>query len=125
MALPFNSLDETQRSQMACTFASLLLHDEGIELNNGNLKKVIDAAGVKVAPYWPMLFAQALQGKDLGSFLNVSSGSAPVQQAGPTGGNTGDAAPKEEEKPAEEEEEEEDMGWRPFRISGIKSPVIE
>ena len=109
MALPFNSLDETQRSQMACTFASLLLHDEGIELNNGNLKKVIDAAGVKVAPYWPMLFAQALQGKDLGSFLNVSSGSAPVQQAGTGGGNAGEAAPKEEEKPAEEEEEEEDM----------------
>merc|ERR1719264_410219 len=24
---------------MACTFASLLLHDEGIELNNGNLEK--------------------------------------------------------------------------------------
>merc|ERR1711953_1369108 len=108
MALPFNSLDETQRSQMACTFASLLLHDEGIELNNGNLKKVIDAAGVKVAPYWPMLFAQALQGKDLGSFLNVSSGSAPVQQTSGGGGNTGEAAPQEEEKPAEEEEEEED-----------------
>merc|ERR1711934_335491 len=89
MALPFNSLDETQRSQMACTFASLLLHDEGIELNNGNLKKVIDAAGVKVAPYWPMLFAQA-------------------QQASAGGGNTGEAAPKEEEKQAEEEEEEED-----------------
>merc|ERR1719507_2902184 len=100
MALPFNSLDETQRSQMACTFASLLLHDEGIELNNGNLKKVIDAAGVKVAPYWPMLFAQALQGKDLGSFLSVSSGSAPVQQSGGAGATTGGDAPaKEEEKP--------------------------
>merc|ERR1712151_468101 len=109
MALPFNSLDETQRSRMACTFASLMLHDEGIELNNTNLKKVIDAAGVTVAPYWPMLFAQALSGKDLGSFLNVSGGSAPVQQSGGGGGAPapGDA-PKEEAKP-EEEEEEEDM----------------
>merc|ERR1712151_1402608 len=108
MALPFNSLDETQRSRMACTFASLMLHDEGIELNNTNLKKVIDAAGVTVAPYWPMLFAQALSGKDLGSFLNVSGGSAPVQQS--TGGAPAQGdAPKEEAKKEEEEEEEEDM----------------
>merc|ERR1739845_168147 len=109
MALPFNSLDDTARSQMACTFAALMLHDEGIELNNANLKKVIDSAGVTVAPYWPMLFAQALQGKDLGSFLNVSGGSAPVQQSsGGSGGQAQAEAPKEEAKP-EEEEEEEDM----------------
>merc|ERR1711988_1951121 len=103
MAQAFNTLDETQRSQMACTFAALLLHDDRVEVTCDSMRKVIDAAGVNVAPYWPMLFAQALNGKDLGSFLNVSSGSAPAQVA-VAGGDAGNVAAKEEEKAAPEEE---------------------
>merc|ERR1711985_183646 len=96
MAQPFNSLDDATRSQMACTFAALMLHDDGTEVTAASMKKVIDASGVKVASYWPMLFAQALNGKDIGSFLSVSSGSAPQQ---PTGGAQVQAeAPKQEEK---------------------------
>merc|ERR1711874_317585 len=110
MAQAFNTLDETQRSQMACTFAALLLHDDRVEVSCESLKKVIDASGVNVAPYWPMLFANALQGKDLGSFLNVSSGSAPVQSGPVDGGNTGGGEAKKEEAKAEEpEDEDEDM----------------
>merc|ERR1711988_1137880 len=106
MAQPFNTLDDATRSQMACTFAALMLYDDGSEVNAGSLKKVVEASGVKVAPYWPMLFAQALNGQDIGSFLAVSSGSAPVQAT--TGGDV--AAPKEEAKKEEVvEEEEEDM----------------
>merc|ERR1711982_276457 len=111
MAAPFNSLDETTHDQMGCTFAALLLHDEGIEVNNANLKKTIEASGNKVAGYWPMLFANALAGRNVGDFLAVSGGSAPVQQS--TGGapaqNETAAAPKEEEAPAEEEEEDMDL----------------
>merc|ERR1719313_1321418 len=107
MAQPFNTLDDATRSQMACTFAALMLHDDGTQVDSSSLKKVVDASGVKVAPYWPMLFAQALQGQDIGSFLAVSSGSAPVQTT--TAG--GDAGAKQEEAKKEEvvEEEEEDM----------------
>merc|ERR1712072_1131833 len=107
MAQAFNTLDDATRSQMACTFAALMLHDDGCDVNASSLKKVVDASGVKVAPYWPMLFAQALDGQDIGSFLAVSSGSAPVQTTN-TGGDAG--APKEEAKKEEVvEEEEEDM----------------
>merc|ERR1712226_324611 len=107
MAQAFNTLDDATRSQMACTFAALMMYDDGVELSSASLKKVVDASGVKVAPYWPMLFAQALQGQDIGSFLAVSSGSAPVQNT--TAG--GDAGAKQEEAKKEEvvEEEEEDM----------------
>merc|ERR1712050_43014 len=109
MAQPFNSLDDTTRSQMACTFAALLLHDDGTELTDASLKKLLDAAGVNVQAYWPVLFVDALRGQDMGSFLNVSAGSAPVQQA-PTGGNAPTDAPKAEAKKEEEpEDEEEDM----------------
>merc|ERR1712195_106380 len=92
MAQPFDKLDDGTRSQMACTFAALILHDDGTEVNAASLKKVIDASGIKVASYWPMLFAQGLGGKDIGSFLSVSSGSGPAQQS------TGGAAAKEEVK---------------------------
>merc|ERR1712125_68882 len=107
MAQAFNTLDDATRSQMACTFAALMMYDDGVELSSASLKKVVDASGVKVAPYWPMLFAQALQGQDIGSFLAVSSESAQVQTS-PAGG---DAGAKQEEAKKEEvvEEEEEDM----------------
>merc|ERR1712226_377096 len=107
MAQAFNTLDDATRSQMACTFAALMMYDDGSELTAASLKKVVDASGVKVAPYWPMLFAQALQGKDIGSFLNVSSGSAPVQQS--SGGNAQVETKAEEKKEEVVEEEEEDM----------------
>merc|ERR1712007_286141 len=97
MAQNFATLDETQRSQMACTFAALMLHDDRTEVNAGSLQKVCDAAGVKVPAYWPMLFAQALNGKDIGSFLSVSSGSAPAQ-ATSSGNNAPAGGAKEEAK---------------------------
>merc|ERR1712138_135678 len=96
---------------MACTFAALMLHDDRSEGNAQSLNKVIDAAGVKVAPYWPMLFANALAGKDIGSMLSVSSGSGPVQATGVanTGGDAAGAPKQEVKKEEEPEEEDEDM----------------
>merc|ERR1711988_1194942 len=107
MAQPFNSLDANTRDQMGCTFATLMLHDMGTEVNADNMKKVLTAAGMGVAPYWPMLFANALEGKNVGDFLAVSGGSAPAQ-SGPVA-TTDNAAPAEKEKEPEPEEEEEDM----------------
>merc|ERR1712110_301866 len=106
MAQPFNSLDNSTRDQMACTFAALMLHDEGVEVTNANLKKVTDASGINVAAYWPMLFANAPAGRSVGDFLAVSGGSAPVQTAQDT--NTGAGPAKAEEKKEEKVEEEED-----------------
>lgn len=109
MSQAFDQLPEQTRDQMACVFATLLLHDDGLELSEQNVKNVLSAAGLKVAPYWPTLFLKALQGRDLNSLLTVGggSGAAPAQATGgapaPAGGNTAAAKPKEEEKPAEEE----------------------
>merc|ERR1711879_587456 len=96
--------------QMACTFAALL-HNEGTELNAANLNKVFKATGNTVAPYWPMLFCNALAGRSVGEFLAVSGGSAPAQVA--DSGNAGPAkqeAKAEEKKEEEEEEEDMDIG---------------
>merc|ERR1711981_124593 len=108
MAQPFNSLDANTKDQMACTFAALLCHDQGLEVNSANLAKVCKAAGLTVAPYWPMLFANALDGRDMSDFMAVSGGGSGPVQAVAAGGQEAVAAPKEEAK-KEEEEEEEDM----------------
>merc|ERR1712083_317249 len=109
MCQPFNSLDAATKDQMACTFAALLLHDEGTELTAANLNKVFKATGNTVAAYWPMLFCNALAGRSVGEFLAVSGGSAPAQVADSGNAGPAKAEAKKEEKKEEVEEEEEDM----------------
>jgi large subunit ribosomal protein LP1 len=107
--MSWNQLSQTTHDQYACVFSTLLLHDDGQEVNEANLKKVISESGNTVAPYWPVLFLKAIAGKSVDSLLSVGGGSgsgsgpAPAQaKAAPAQGGK-PAAPKEEEKPAEEE----------------------
>merc|ERR1711884_326909 len=105
-------------SELACTYAALILHDSDVEINADNLNKVIKAAGVSVEPFWPGLFASALSGVDVaGLITNIGSGvgSAPAGGAA-AGGAAADAAPAEEAKKEESEEEESDsdMGFDLF-----------
>ena len=105
----FAQLDAQNRDQLACTLAALILHDENSDVNSDSISKVLKAANVNVAPYWPMLLGKALEGKNVADFLKVSGGSAPAQVQG----NTQAQAPTQakDEKPAApvEEEEEVDM----------------
>ena len=69
------------------------------------MSAVIKASGNEVEPYWPMLFAKALKGADVGALLsNIGS-------AGPAGGPAAAAGPAEvaEEKKEEKKEEPEDV----------------
>ena len=64
--------------------------------------KVIKASGNEVEPYWPGLFAKALEGQNIGSLL------ANVGSAAPAGGSGGAAAAGGDEKPKEEKAEGKD-----------------
>ena len=70
------------------------------------MSAVIKASGNEVEPYWPMLFAKALKGQDVGALLsNIGS-------AGPAAGGAvaaGGDAPAAEEKKEEKKEEPEDV----------------
>ena len=100
MSIPtFDEMPTMQKDQLACTLSALILHDNGSDVNAENLSRVLEAAGVKVASYWPSLFSKALDGKNVGDYLVVSGG------GGGAGGAPADA-PKEEEESEEEEEEE-------------------
>ena len=101
MAVNLKEMSGAQKDQLACTLAALLLHDNGSDVNTDSLNRVLKAAKVDVASYWPMLFAKALEGKNVGDFLTVSGGGS-----GPATGAAGAGAAEEEAKKEEEEEEE-------------------
>merc|ERR1712078_775883 len=104
-----DKLSKEQHDELCVSYAALMLHDDGLEITAEKLSKVIKASGNEVEPYWPMLFAKALKGQDVGELLTnlASAGPAagPAAAAGPVA--VEEEAPKEEKK---EEAEDVDMG---------------
>lgn len=66
---------------MACTYAALILHDDGQDITGDKISTLVKASGVKVESYWPKMFAKALTGQSLSSFFNFGGASAPVTSA--------------------------------------------
>jgi len=110
--------------ELACIYAALILHDDGISITADKISTILKAAGVSVEPYWPTLFAKALDGVDIGSLLGSLGSAASAVSAGPVGGGGAAAAAapaaeekeevKEEKKEESEEESDEDMGFSLF-----------
>ncbi|OQR70306.1 60S acidic ribosomal protein P1-like [Tropilaelaps mercedesae] len=104
--------------ELACVYAALVLQDDEVGITAEKIISILKAANVNVEPYWPPLFAKALEGCDLKALItNVGSGvgAAPAGAAAPAAPAAGDApaaAAKKEE--VEEEEEDEDMGFGLF-----------
>merc|ERR1712228_283361 len=107
------SLSKTEKDELCCTYAALLLHDGGVEVTGEKIAKVIKASGNSVEGYWPGLFAKALQGQNIGALLTNVSGPAPAGGAAAATAGVAEKVEeaKKEEEPAEEEEEADmDMG---------------
>ena len=105
-------LDANNKDQLACTLAALILHDEGSDVTGDSINKVLKAAKITVAPYWPTLLGKALEGKNVGDFLKVSGGgSAPAPAQNAQGGAPAQGKDEKPAAPVEEEEEVDmDMG---------------
>ncbi|CAD7702981.1 unnamed protein product [Ostreobium quekettii] len=99
-------------SELACTYAALILHDDGLEITADKIMTLTKAAGVTVEPYWPALFARLFETKSIGDLIcNVGAGGGGAPAAGGAGGAAaggGDAGAEEAKKEESEEEEEED-----------------
>lgn len=112
--------------ELACIYAALILHDDGISITADKIASILKAAGVSVEPYWPTLFAKALDGIDVGSLLGSLGSAASAVSAGPVSSGGGAAAApaaaaaeekeevKEEKKDDSDEESDEDMGFSLF-----------
>ena len=75
------------------------------------MNKIIKASGNEVEPYWPMLFAKALKGQDVGALLaNIGSAGGAGGAAAADAGPTATAVEEKEEEVKKEEPEDVDMG---------------
>ncbi|OVA17999.1 Ribosomal protein L10/L12 [Macleaya cordata] len=104
--------------ELACTYASMILHDDGISISAEKIATLVKSANVDVEPFWPSLFAKLLQKINVEDG-NVGSGggAAAVAVAAPSGGGAAaaTAAPAAEEKKEEpKEESHDDMGFSLF-----------
>merc|ERR1712216_941422 len=81
-----SKLPKADKDELCCSYAALMLHDDGLEITAEKLNKVIKASGNTVEPYWSMLFAKALKSANIGDLLTN------VATAAPGGGGAGPAA---------------------------------
>lgn len=105
--------------ELACVYSALILQDNEISVSADRIKTILKAANVDVEPYWPGLFAKAIESialKDLVSNVGAGAPAGPgAAGAAPAGAADDKADAKEEAKPAEEDEDSDaDMGFGLF-----------
>ena len=103
-AVAVEKLSKAERDELCVSYAALMLHDDGLEINPEKLNKIIKASNNEVEPYWPTLFSKALRGQDVGSILaNVvsASGPAPAGDVVATAEIVADEPEKKEDEPTD------------------------
>eukprot|EP01083_Nonionella_stella_P152802 490233_1 len=90
-------------SELACTYATLALFDDDVEITAENIQKLLNAANVKVETYWPKLFQSLVEQKAVSKLITGACKGGGGSAAAAT---TGDDATAAEEKKEEAEEEE-------------------
>lgn len=103
--------------ELACVYAALILADDNVDIRGEKIATVLKAADYDIEPYWPGLFAGALEGINISDLIK-NVGSAPTAAAPahavPAEEKKGAAskeAPKKEEKKVEKDDSDggEDM----------------
>jgi len=116
--MSFADLSQADKNALACTYASLILHDGNAALSAANIQTLIKTAGLNVPDYYPKLWEKGLKIRSVDDIIS-SAGSVAAPSSGgsaaaaPTSGAAAStAAPvaKKQEKKVEVEEEEEDGG---------------
>ncbi|CAF0745537.1 unnamed protein product [Didymodactylos carnosus] len=111
--------------ELACVYSALILADDNVAITGDKISTLLKAANYEIEPYWPGLFANALEGLKIQDLIkNVgspSAGGAAPTAAAPTASAAKDAPAKEEKKAAKEEKKEEsedegDMGKQSFGL---------
>ncbi|XP_034140452.1 60S acidic ribosomal protein P1-like, partial [Drosophila guanche] len=101
-------------SVIACVYASLI--DDVVAVTGEKISTILKAANVEVQPYWPGLFAKALEGVNVRDLItNIGSGVGAALAGGaaaPAAADAPAAEAKKEEKKKEEESDvsDDDMG---------------
>jgi len=110
---------DLSHDELACVYAALILIDDDVSVTGDKINAILKAAKIEIEPFWPGLFAKALEGVNARELITSLGGSlggeaAPAAAHGPSAPAAA-AAPVEEkvEKKVEAKEEsqsDEDMG---------------
>ncbi|GFP85796.1 60S acidic ribosomal protein p1, partial [Phtheirospermum japonicum] len=79
--------------KIACTYAALVLHDDGIAVTAEKIATLVQTTNLTVESYWPSLFAKLCEKKNIEDLvMKVGSGvGAAVAVSAPSGGTSGGA----------------------------------
>lgn len=91
---------------MEYVYASLLLHSAGKEVNEENIKKVLEAAGVQVDETRIKMLVAALKNVNIDEVIKSAAVGVAAVPTAPVAAAAPQAAGGEEKKEEEEEEEE-------------------
>ena len=98
---------------MEYVYAALLLHEAGKEINEENIKKVIEAAGIEPDEARIKALVSALEGVDIEEAIS--------QAAMPVAAPAAAAAPAAEEQKTEEKNEEDEEKKEEEAAAGLAS----
>ncbi|CAE6075609.1 unnamed protein product [Arabidopsis arenosa] len=102
--------------ELACTYAALILHDDGIDVTAEKISALVKTANLNIESYWPSL----CQNKNMDDLImNAGAGgsaAAPVavSSSASSSGSATQAAPVAEEIKKEDEKEESDDDFVSF-----------
>ncbi|KAK9091006.1 hypothetical protein Sjap_024183 [Stephania japonica] len=107
-------------SEIACSYAIMILHDDGVPITAEKIATLVNAANVPYESYWPSLFAKLAEKKNIEDLIlnaGAGGGGAAVAVAAPAAGGAAAAAPpaaEEKKKEEPKEESDDDMGFSLF-----------
>jgi len=55
--VPSDQVPEKDLAFLACSYAMMILHDEGLEMNAEKIQKLITSSGIKIQDYYSKFFA--------------------------------------------------------------------
>ncbi|KAK9509357.1 hypothetical protein O3M35_006693 [Rhynocoris fuscipes] len=113
------------KAELACVYSALILVDDDVAVTGEKIQTILKAASVDVEPYWPGLFAKALEGinaKELITNIGSGVGAAPAAGGAPAAAPAeaaaapagGDKKKEEKKKVESEPESDDDMGFGLF-----------
>ena len=105
--VPAANLSTQDKATLACTYAALLLHDEGIDITDKKISAIIKVAGLKVESFWPTLFAKTLADRNVADLLVAQGGSSAPSQGQSSAAPADNAASKPAAEAKKEVKKEE------------------
>ena len=92
---------------MEYIYSAMLLHSAGKEISEANIKKVLEAAGVKADSARIKALTASLEGVNIEEAIKTAA-AAPIAAPAPASGEAYSKEDKKEEKKKKEEEEEKE-----------------